>query len=248
MKQKIGLIAGCSHIAGSEIDGSMDSEYNRDNSFGSLLVKKLGYHPVSIAVNGSANSSIARSILRWFDENYDSETMDVFVVIGWTESSRLEVPAQDRPGDYHSGNPHIHWYDSAANSFYRLNFGWKGNSAYEKTMIPKYHEFMADNQLILENWTATNVLQIQYFLKSLNVPYIMCSTMHMFQPQEHFTSYLVNLIDETRYYNLQTGQDSSFYWKYRNLGYENSKAMYWHHDEEPHRLYAEELYKFIGEQ
>jgi hypothetical protein len=75
----------------------------------------------------------------------------------------------------------------------------------------------------------------------------MCSTMHMFQPKEHFTSYLVNLIDESKYYNLKTDQDESFYWKYRNLGHENPKAKYWHHSEEPHKLYAEELYKFIGE-
>lgn len=248
MKEKIALIAGCSHSAGAEIDGKLDSYYNRNNSFGALLAEKLGYSPRNIAVSGSANSGIARSILRWFDENYDPDSMEVFVCVGWTESSRLEVPAQDRPGDYHSGNPCINWYDSSANSFYRLNFGWKGNSAYEKTMIPKYHEFMSDNQLILENWSATYVLQIQYFLKSLNIPYVMCSTMHMFQPKEHFTSYLVDLIDSTTYYNLNTDQDSSFYWKYRNLGYENTKAKYWHHDEEPHKLYAEELYKFIGEQ
>lgn len=248
IKQKIALIAGCSHSAGSEIDGKLDSDYNRLNSFGALLSEKLGHTPINIAVSGSTNSGIARSILLWFNENYDPDTMEVFVCVGWTESSRLEVPAQDRPGDYHSGNPCINWYDSSANSFYRLNFGWTGNTAYEKTMIPKYREFMADNQLILENWSATYVLQIQYFLKSLNVPYVMCSTMHMFQPEEHFTSYLVNLIDKTRYYNLNTTQDESFYWKYRNLGYENTKAKYWHHDEEPHRLYAEELYKFIGEQ
>ena len=245
--RKIGLVAGCSHIAGSEIDGAQDSDYNRRNSFGSLLVEKLGYEPINIAVSGSSNSGISRSILHWFNEQYDPATMEVFVCVGWTESSRLEVPAHDRPGDFHSGNPNINWYDSSANSYYRINFGWKGNSPYEKQMIPKYHEFMAENLLILENWSAKEVLLSQYFLKSLNVPYVMCSTMHMFQPKEHFNSYLVNLIDESKYYNLKTDQDESFYWKYRNLGHENPKAKYWHHSEEPHKLYAEELYKFIGE-
>lgn len=248
MKQKIGLIAGCSQIAGAEIDGTMDSRYNRNNSYGSLLVEKLGFTPVNIAINGSTNSSIARSILRWFAEKYDAEQMEVFVVVGWTESSRLEVPAQFRPGNYLLGNPAVEWYDSSANSFVRINFGWYGDRPDEKEMIPEYHKFMAENPLMLENWSATYVLQLQYFLKSLNIPYVMSSTMHMFQPGEHFTSYLVNLIDASRYYNLKTDQSESFYWKYRNLGYENSKAKYWHHDEEPHRLYAEELYKFIGEQ
>lgn len=247
MKKKIALVAGCSHIAGAEIDGDMDSAYNRTNSFGSLLGKKIGYEPLNIAINGSANTGIARSILRWFDENYDPLSMDVFVVVGWTESLRIEIPAEDRPADYHSGNSDIHWYDSSANSFYRVNFGWEGSSAYEKAMVPKIHQFMAENQLVLGNWAATCILQIQYFLKSINVPYVMCSTMHIFQPREHFTSYLVNLIDETHYHNLRTGQDGSFYWKYRNLGYKNPKAKYWHHDEEPHQLYADELYNFIRE-
>ena len=31
-KEKILLIAGCSHAAGSEIDGDEDSQYNRDHS------------------------------------------------------------------------------------------------------------------------------------------------------------------------------------------------------------------------
>lgn len=247
-KEKIALIAGCSHSAGSEIDGNLDSDYNRKNSFGSLLANKLGYRPLNIAINGSSNAGIARSILMWFDENYNPDSMDVFVIIGWTESSRLEIPAKHRPSDFHSGNPSIEWYDSSANSYLRINYGWVGNDSFEKSIVPGYQKFMSENETYLEYQSATNALMIQYFLKSLNVPYVMCNTMHMFVPNDHFVSYLLNMIDSTCYYNYDAGQDDSFYWKYRNLGYENTKAKYWHHSEEPHRLYAEELYKFIGEQ
>lgn len=246
--KKIGLVAGCSHSAGAEIDGTEDSAYNRINSFGSLLATKLGYEPLNIAISGSTNSGISRSILNWFTEQYDPTTMEVFVIIGWTESGRIEVPAQDRSGDYFSGNPSCQWYDSAANSFYRINYGWEGHTAYEKQMIPTYQKFMVDNEIMLETWGARDVLMTQYFLQSHNINYVMCSTMHMFTPGEHFTSYMVNLIDEKRYYKLKEEDDQTFYWKYKNLGYENPKAKYWHHDEEPHRLYAEELYKFVGEQ
>lgn len=247
MKRKIGLVAGCSHSAGSEIDGEQDSQYNRDNSFGSLLCKKLGYEPINIAINGATNSGISRSILNWFEDQYDSETMEVFVSIGWTESSRLEVPALDRAADYKTGNPYIPWYDSAANSFYRINFGWEGSTMYERTMIPSYQKFMADNLLILETWAAKEVLLIEYFLKSLSIPYVMCSTMHMFQVDELYTGYTVQHIDRSRYYNLLTDQDHAFYWKYKNLGYSNDKAKYWHHSEIPHQLYADELYNFVKE-
>jgi hypothetical protein len=248
MKEKIALIAGCSHSAGSEIDGKLDSRYNRDNAFGSLLAVKLGYRPLNIAINGASNSGIARSILMWFNENYDSETMDVYVIIGWTESSRLEIPATDRPSDFHSGNPFIEWYDSSANSYLRINYGWEGSGSYEKSIIPEYQKFMAANETFLEYQSASNVLMVQYFLKSLSVPYLMCNTMHMFVPNDHYVSYLLQMIDAACYYNYNTGPDDSFYWKYRNLGYNNSKAKYWHHNEIPHQFYAEELYKFIGEQ
>lgn len=247
-KEKIGLIAGCSHIAGSEIDGKQDSKYNRENSFGSLLAARMGYRPLNIAINGATNTGIARSVLMWFNENYNPDTMDVYVIIGWTESSRMEIAATDRPSDFHSGNPAIEWYDSSANSYIRINYGWEGHTGYEKRTIPDYHKFMEKNEVYLEYQCASNVLMLQYFLKSMNVPYIMCNTMHMFTPNEHFISYLVSMIDSKYYYNFDKGQDEAFYWKYRNLGYENILAKYWHHNEEPHKLYAEELYKFIGEQ
>lgn len=246
--EKIAIIAGCSHSAGSEIDGSLDSRYNRDNAFGSLLATKLGYRPLNIAINGASNSGIARSILRWFDDNYDPKTMDVYVIIGWTESSRLEIPAKHRPSDFHSGNPSIEWYDSSANSYLRINYGWEGNDAYEKVAVPIYQKFMSENETYLEYQAASNALMIQYFLKSLSIPYVMCNTMHMFVPNDHYVSYLLKMIDSRYYYKFDERQDGSFYWQYKNLGYENTKAKYWHHNEEPHKLYAEELYTFIGEQ
>lgn len=248
MKEKIALIAGCSHSAGSEIDGTADSTYNRNNSFGSLLATKMGYKPVNIAINGSTNSGIARSILSWFDEHYNSDTMDVYVVIGWTESSRLEIPCKHRPSDFHSGNTAIDWYDKSADNYIRINYGWKGHDSYEKSIIPEYHKFMADNEPYLEYQSASTVLMVQFFLQSRNVKYVMCNTMNMFMPNDSHISNLTKLIDSKYYYNFYKDHNKSFYWKYKNLGYENSKARYWHHNEEPHRLYAEELYKFIGEQ
>lgn len=240
--KKVGLIAGCSHSAGSEIDGTSDSDYNRSHSFGSLLCDKLGYEPINISLSGSANSGIARSIVRWLDQFYKADEMEVFACIGWTESSRLEIPSMC---DYRQSNLAVPWFDDSANSFWRINFGLESKNQDEQEIFATYQRFMAENPLILENWSASNVLMIQYLLNSLKINYVMCSTMHMFQPNEHFTSYLVNTIDETHYYNLKTTQDKSFYHYYADQGYTNPKAKYWHHNEEPHRLYAEELHNFI---
>lgn len=247
--RKIGLVAGCSHLAGAEIDGTEESKYNRDHSFGSVLVSELGYEPVNIASSGAANTGIARSVLRWFDQFYDPNEMEVFVCVGWTESSRLEVPANFPPEDpklcyYNHQNENSDWYDDSSNYFHRINYGWMGYTDLEKQIIPIYQRFMSENELMLENYTAQTILMLQYFFKSLNVNYVMCNTMHMFKPND-FTEFTVKLIDTNRYYQLRSTQDEAFYWKYRNLGYENPKAKYWHHDEVPHKLYAEELYNFV---
>jgi hypothetical protein len=66
--------------------------------------------------------------------------------------------------------------------------------------------------------------------------------MHMFNDYKHLKPYL-DQIDKTRYMDLQDN-NNCFYWKYRNAGYSNPKAKYWHHDEIPHEMYSHDLYNF----
>jgi hypothetical protein len=244
--RKIALIAGCSQSAGSEIDGNQDSRYNRDHSFGNLLANKLGYEPVNIAVSGSTNAGIARSIQLWFKEHYDSPTMEVFVIVGWTEGSRIEVPSRQFGQDYRSSNPDSDWYDITAGNYYRLNFSWDGDNDEQRSVVAPHKRYMVDNPIIVETNSINQILLIQYFLKSLNIEYVMSHTMHLCTPNRYL-SYYLDLVDRSRYYELDADDQTSFYWKYRNLGYTNEKAKYWHHGEEPHRLHAEALYTFIKE-
>lgn len=244
--EKILLIAGCSHTAGSEINGQEDSVYNRQQSFGAQLARMLGRTPVNVAINGATNGCIARTVLKWFEHNYDPAKYDVQVLVAWTESTRLEVPS-DRQFYYRQSSKCSDWYDETMETYFRINFGWEGGDAEEKALFPRYHRFMAENETMLELWTVNYILQIQYFLKSMGVKYLMCNTMHMFTENSKHVKEMTKLVDEANYYKLHGTQDDSFFWKYRNLGYENPKAKYWHHDERPHQLYAEELYKFIEE-
>lgn len=244
--KKIALIAGCSHSAGSEIDGNEDSLYNRDHSFGSVLATKLGYEPVNIAITGATNSGIARSIQLWFKEHYDSTSMEVFVIVGWTEGSRIEVPSAQLGQGFLSSNHAAAWYDVTAGNYHRLNYGWDGHTEEQKKLIAVHKPYMVDNPIILETNSINQVLLIQYFLKSLNVDYIMSHTMYLCTPNDYLHYYL-GLIDQSRYYKIDANEETSFYWKYRKMGYINEKAKYWHHGTEPHRLYAEELYTFIKE-
>jgi len=240
-KQRIMLIAGGSDLAGSEIDGTEDSAYNREHAFGNVLAEKMGYTPINIAVTGATNPTIARSVLEWFDANYNADTMDVFVTVGWTESSRMEVPVNHRC-DYRHSNPAIDWFPETMESYLRINFGWPGNDD-EKKFIAYYHEFMAKNTTYLEILSINCVLQLQYFFKMHQVPYVMCNTLHMVTSGKHLDFY-IKQVDQTRYYEFSNNE--GFYWKYKNAGYTNPKAKYWHHDETPHLLHADALYQFLN--
>ena len=241
-RERIMLVTGCSHAAGHEIDGEQDSAYNRANSFGSKLANSLGYTPVNMALGGQSNPSITRGILEWFHKVYDPELHDVFVLVSWTESSRMDVPGPFSISHL-SGNPHAQWYARVNSSFVQINSGWKGGNLREQEFVAPYHEFQAMNLKYLQIISANCALQLQYFFQSRNIRYVMCNTMQMFDPDAYVGTYLKH-IDQTHYIDM-LDNSKAFYWYYRNLGFNNPKAKYWHHDEVPHDLYAQKLLAFI---
>ena len=245
-KDKILLIAGCSHTSGSEIDGSEDSKYNRKHSFGGVLATQLNRRSINIAQVAMSNSGIARSVMNWFKRQYNHISMDVAVLIAWTESTRMEN-IRIQPAYYQSSAMSCDWFDNTSNDYYRINMGFFGGPGEDKEMFKFFHEYMARFPELAEITNANYVIQVQNYLKLLNVPYLMCNAMHMFSnpPCRHLKQYL-DFIDTDRYYKMMDNSNS-FYTKYKNLGYTNEKAKYWHHGEEPHRAYADELYKFIGD-
>jgi hypothetical protein len=241
MKEKILLIAGCSHAAGSEIDGTEDSSYNRQYSFGNLLANKLGRRAINISSSASNNQCIARTILEWFSECYNSEIMDLVVLVSWTESSRIDVP-MNRTTWYEKWNRFSDYVSTTARDYIRVNLGYKGSDNEEIDVIAGCHQFIANNPTYIEIISANLILQMQYFLKLKQINFIMCNTMHMFSEARQIKFY-IDQIYQTSYLNLKNNE-LSFYWKYKNEGHVNNKANYWHHGEEPHRLYSEELYNF----
>ena len=235
------LIAGCSHAAGSEIDGSDDSVYNRQHTFGNLLAKKMDFEPINIANNGVTNPTILRTILEWFGSEYDPSSMELFVLIPWTESSRMELPWPEKMNYSFS---YADWSSKNRECYKYLNQGYQGGNDEERKMMPYYQKFIADHLLYLEILSANMILQMQYFLKMKKINYLMCNTMHMMDHKYKHLHFYIKQIDRTKYRDLLDA-NKAFYWKYKLSGYENPKAKYWHHNEEPHRLFADELYTFI---
>jgi hypothetical protein len=239
---KICLIAGCSHTVGAEIDGFIDSPFNRSHSYGNILAEKLGYKPINIAVCGYTNSAIARSVLEWFSEH---DTTDVFVLIGWSESARIEAPFEYPTWYQEQDGKYCDWFSKTSMDYLQININHHGFSEKEKDIQEDYKRFIVNRIEYTEITSANLVLLLQYFLKYKNVDYLMCNTGYMFNQDKikHLNFYLYS-IDNRKYYKYNNNNES-FYIKYLNLGYPNPKAKYGHHSATPHKLYADELYNFI---
>lgn len=243
MKEKIMLITGCSHASGSEIDGTEDSKYNRTHSFGNCLAEKIGYKPINIASVGATNSGIARTVLEWFNSNYDSKAMELFVLVSWTEGTRMEAPF-NRDCLYDLSNKYADWSSASSSHYLRINLGYEGMFDDEKKIIKEYHRFIAKNTEFTEILSLNLILQLQYFFKSKKVEYLMCNAMPVFGLNKYTTVYY-NLIDKQKYIDVDDSK-KAFYWYYRDKGYLNKKAKYWHHGEVPHQLYSEKLFNFLN--
>ena len=81
-------IYGCSHAAGSEIEGDTMTDispYNLANSFPTQLAKLLGYTPSNQAKPGSSNDYIYRKI-----DELNGNSDDLIIAV-WTGCERIEL-------------------------------------------------------------------------------------------------------------------------------------------------------------
>jgi len=241
MSDKILLIAGGSDPAGSEMDGNEDSLFNRQNSFGNLLANKIGYTPVNIAISGSANTGITRSVLEWFDTEYKPNSK-VFVLIGFADSIRMEAPWH-RPTWHNKNNAYADWFSQTSVDYMRITPALQKYND-DEDLIEDYQRFMACAENFLQIYSANLVLQLQYFFNSKKIPYLLLNTLYMFDKNMKQLQWYLKQIDNKRYINFDNN-DESFFTRYDKLGFKNNLAKYLHHGIEPHKLYAEYLYKHI---
>ena len=240
--ENILLSVGCSHAAGFEIDGTEDSVFNRQHSFGNILGNKLGYRPINIAFPGSTNATIARGTMEWFSEVYDPDVMKVFVLVAWTDATRMELPSRV-VSPYNTSYPFGDWNSPSIENYKRILLGYHGYNPEQQSFIRNYHNFIMMNEQYLQIASVNMALQMQYFFSLHQVKYLMCNAISAPRRSKCLDFYL-NQIDSNRYRELDNERET-FYVKYRDEGYINPLAKYWHHGEKPHELYAEELLKFI---
>ena len=231
------IVAGCSHSAGFEIDGTEDSAYNRSKSYGNVLSTMLKLEPHNISLGAQSNSAIARTVIDYCENNNDVS----FVVVGWSEMTRISLPS-GHDVDHIGSNSTVDTYTKVNSRYLEINSGWEGFTDYEKSIMPYWHEFMYNKSDMLDLISVKEILLVQQYLSAKGIDYVFCNTMLPYKPTR-YTEWYWNLIDDSKCMWDAEG----FFFKYKALGYVNPKAQYWHHDETPHRLWAEELYNHIAE-
>ena len=170
------------------------------------------------------------------------------VLVGYTELTRIDFPSP-YPIWYEEMNPAVDWYNGYMDQFMQLNSGWHGANDIERELIPYWHDYQVRHEKMM--WLHTVNLQwgLQEFLVNRDIDYTFCNTLYMYPDEgdEVFDRYCGRdwaHIDTSKYLYARDNS-KCFYWYYKNKGYENVNAEYWHHSEEPHALYAEVLYDFI---
>ena len=99
-KKKMLFAVGCSHVAGSELEGDNigQSEYNLRWCFSGQLAEKYNLEYVNIAKPSGCNHMINRSTIDWAIKfiSEGGKPSDVFMLIGWTTNIRTEFYWKNR--------------------------------------------------------------------------------------------------------------------------------------------------------
>lgn len=231
------LINGCSHSAGSEIEGSGIGEgnYNRENSFGAQFAKALNCSYTNIAYPGASNDYIARTTLYWILDNKELAKRTLFL-IHWTGTDRTE-----------------YFYDEGKTSaFDFIPFKPDTNVTH---LHPQHYPDWApkqwtknldvlSNQLFLNHtqWDINrynNIIQTQEFLKSNGYKYVFRNAFQCCENRPRY-KYYIDKLDKDNFLHWDNAEES-FYDHCINVGYDVEGQQYWHHKLDAHTYWAKKL-------
>jgi len=239
------IIGGCSHTAGAEIDGTMDSEYNRSKSFSNLFAEKMGYIPINLGIPGATNSHIARTVTTYFDQHkhLQNKANNFAVMVNWTECCRLEAPV---PFPFDGDADTSASWALMREKYVRVNPANDGYAERERPYTDLMQRFMVENEAFCQLYSLNLVLQLQWFCKANNYRYFMSSAGYLHTPEfKEWTSSLLRQVDTKHFYEFRDNYNYAFYEKFKNRGMESKLAQYGHYGEDAHRLHAEDLYNYF---
>jgi len=234
------VAVGCSHTAGADIDGNPASYYNRQNCFAAQLANKLGYEYINVSVNGASNQFIHRKVIEYIT-NYMESPKEVFFLIGWTSSDRMELRYSEN-----SNFEHNNLADLEDRKYFPFTSGTHKNLILDDKMkkLNKFIDILFDYHL-KENERATLAYSTQQILKSLEIPYFMFNSCNGIERTE-YTGPILDKIDKTYYPEPEDESKAYFPYCRFTLGY-NEFSEYWHHYKPAHDEYAIYLFNLLRE-
>ena len=242
--EKLLVINGCSHSAGSEIPGAGigDGPECRNNSFGATLAKKLGRTPVHLALPGGSNDWIRRTSTAWIGENLNdilSKKIDVVFLVHWTGAERWEYK-------FNSSQfltPQV----QLDHDMYYKNFSIGSLTRFETKNEQRIYDTMA--RMFVEGkdfWSdnkINNIIALQNTLQVYGCKYWFGHAFDKFveTPTYKSMSPLINRM----YFPYFESLEQSYYWLGKAQGFDNQdkSGKLWHLGKDAHDFYAEWLYK-----
>jgi len=231
---------GCSHTAGSMIDGTNGTSwYNKQHSFGGLLAKKYGMKHYNLGAPGGSNQYIYRSTIR-FINNFMHTNDDYIFLLGWTSTNRIELRYSDT-------SPYVHKMvgDFLDTKYIPFSLGTDPrlyHTAELKAMSKLSPLIFYENQL--ESDWAVYAYTLQQMFKHKKIKYYMFNTCHNL-PINNDNKTIVEALDTNFYYKPTNFNHSMLYW---GLDKGFQKTDCWHLKADGHAAWAQHLEQLMQKQ
>lgn len=217
--------AGCSHVAGAEIE-YIEQPSCIEKAFPAIVANALNWNYTNAGKIGSNNKLIMNDTIK-FVEHYlvDNTPEELFVVVGWTSVPRASVDYQDKrwfltPGSYES-----RWYKTypkLVRDWWDLELQLNGN----------YHDNIDD--MIIQ------MLSLHGYLKSKNVKHVFVNMIHNLTRLDTAHKQLLSSIPASVLHN----RNQSWY-EYLSEKYPPMEGSMKHLQADAHKHYGEILSEFI---
>jgi len=257
---------GCSHTAGSEIDGMGDSDYNRQHSYGAHLAKKFGYDHMSFALCGGSNHRIFVLTTQVLKEiivgtcnlvPHLRKNHKYFFLIGWTSLNRFDLRYSNDEIYEQCGDAGDKLDSKIIPACVGMNPKIINDKDLRRTI--KYIPYVTDN-VVMADQLASYIFALQTMLETNNIDYYMFNAIENHFKTDYFTqdrydvhakptwrpgnTTLYDNIDETKYYHPKSYTENYYRWCL-SKGHKNQSNKYWHLGEPAHIDWANHIYPEI---
>ena len=225
---------GCSHTAGSEIDGVGDSDYNRQHSYGAHLAKKFDYDHMNFALCGGSNQRIFLLTTQVLKEiivgtcnlvPHLRKNHKYFFLIGWTSLNRFDLRYSNHLVYGQAGDAGDYLDDKIV----PVTSGTNPNLVEDKDLrrILKYIPYVTDN-VVMADQLASYIFALQTMLETNNIDYYMFNAIENHFKTDYFTqdrydvhaepiwrpgnTIIYDNIDETKYYHPKSYIENYYRW------------------------------------